>query len=218
MESFYVIFGIILGWLFGILSPGIINHISEQHKKKILQKIIISELEDTRRRLSWFPFAIHKGYGTLDLKLFKWLKKQTRDFTELEDYEKNQKHWKKLNSTNDEELQALIKKLNFLSKKDNPALHFKKMDLSIINSNLINVGMLNNEFITKLLEIKFQINALNEETVKLNNFLKMTFDSSISENNHRIIRDEISRTNLIISEKAFYIVEKINTTLKKYSS
>ena len=88
------------------------------------------------------------------------------------------------------------------------------METSVIESNQINFGILDNEFLTKILEIKFQMRAFNEEIKSVNEFLKMTFDSSMTETNHQIIQNEIKRKNYIISEKAILIVEKINPIIK----
>lgn len=38
----------------------------------------------------------------------------------------------------------------------------------------------------------------------------MTFDSNITDGNHGIIKEEIRNKNLFVSEKAMYIVDKIN--------
>jgi len=39
---------IILGWLFGILSPGLVNKIANGYKKKSLKRVIIEELTSLR--------------------------------------------------------------------------------------------------------------------------------------------------------------------------
>ena len=84
---------------------------------------------------------------------------------------------------------------------------------SVIDSNLINIGMLDSKFLAKLLEVKFQINVFNEEINNVNEYLKMTFNSNITNTNHQIITKEIDSKNLLISEKAIYIVEKINNII-----
>ena len=208
---------ILLGWLLGILSPGIIGYISNYYKKNTLQRIIVGELKDLKKRMVLIPFLISSRYGTVDKKLLIWIKEQTQNFKELEsdfgskEYLKN--GFAKINIKNDKELIESLNHFNSFRKKDEPAFHFKKMITSVIDSNLMNIGTLDNEFLTKLLDIKFQINAFNEEIQNINEYLKMTFDSNITDVNHRIITRGIEKKNLLISEKAIYIVEKINRVI-----
>ena len=68
---------ILLGWLLGILSPGIINYISNYYKKNTLQRIIIGDLKDLKKRLVLLPYKINSNYGTVDKELFIWIKEQT---------------------------------------------------------------------------------------------------------------------------------------------
>jgi len=201
MEVFYIILSIILGWLFGILSPGIINRISNCYEKDKLQRVIIGELKDLKKRLAYVPFLINSRYGNIDKELFIWIKEQTAG---------SEGDFAKINIKNDKELTEFLDHLNSSRKKDEPAFHFKKMITSVIDSSLMNIGILDNEFLTELLDIKFQINAFNEEIQNVNEYLKMTFDSNITDTNHQIIKKEIDNKNFIISEKAIDIVEKIN--------
>lgn len=208
-EAYYIIFSVILGWLFGILSPGIIDRISNEYKRESLQKAIIGELNDLKKRLVLLPFQVNSSYGTLDKKIFIWVKEQTHNF-EDPGFEDLKKGFEYIDNISEEELLKLFMQYNFLHKKNNPAFHFKKMATSIIDSNIINTGIIDNEFLTKILDLKFQINALNEEIKNVNDYLLMTFDSSITEDNHQIIKNEIENKNLTISNKAMFIVEKIN--------
>ncbi|EKE20730.1 MAG: hypothetical protein ACD_7C00497G0003 [uncultured bacterium] len=200
---------IILGWLLGILSPGITNYISNKYKKNALKQVIISELRDIKIRLAPLPFRIRTDYGTVDIKTFQWTKAQTQNFKDLGADGNIYDHLEKL-CGDDIKLAEILSAYNQRSKKNKPAFSFKKISTSTIDSNSMNFDILDNKLLTRLLEIKFHINAFNEEIQSVREYLKWTFDSNISNDNHRIISEEIERKNLIISEKAIYIVEKIN--------
>ena len=206
MEVIYILFG----WVLGILSPVIVDYISRSYSKKILRKTITSELKDVKIRLVLLPLRVNSHYGTVKKSLFKWISEQTQNFNDLESQFDEEINLEVLNSmiekTSTEDLEAYYSTL----KRDKPAFHFKKMTISIMDSNLMNIGILDNELLTKLLDVKFQINAFNEEIQNVGEYLKMTFDSSMSDTNHQIIEKAIKDKNLIISEKAMLIVEKIN--------
>ncbi|MCK4524918.1 MAG: hypothetical protein KAU07_00575 [Candidatus Andersenbacteria bacterium] len=75
---------ILLGWLLGILSPGIINCISNRYEKDKLQRIIVEDLKDLKKRLVLLPYRVNSNYSTVDKKLLIWIKEQTQNFEELE--------------------------------------------------------------------------------------------------------------------------------------
>jgi hypothetical protein len=201
---------IILGWLLGILSPGIINRISDNYKKNTLRRIIISELKDLQKRLVLLPFKVKSNYGIVDEKLFVWIKTQEE---KLGQFKQNDfiEAYEKMVLENRGDLTNFLEHCNIIEKRENPSFHFKKMSTSTIDSNLMNFGMLDNDFLEKLLEVKFQINVFNEEVSSVSDYVKMTFYSNITDINHEIITKEIKRKNLLIAKKAIYIVEKINS-------
>lgn len=208
MEILYII----LGWLLGILSPGIINRISDHNKKKALRRIIISELKDLKKRLMFVSFTVNEDYGTIDKELLIWTKTQIQDFAECELSSVIKDAFGKIDVENNDDLQKFLE-LHNSHRKDKPAFHFKEMLTSIIDSNLINIEILDNDFLTKLLEIKFQINTFNKEVQNINEYLKITFNSNITDINHQIIENEIKNKNLFIAKKAVYIVKKINNII-----
>lgn len=212
------IWSVLLGWLLGIFSPEIVRKISVFYKKKSLKKVIIGELIDIKKRLSFIPFRILPSYGCLDLNTFRWTQEQTQNFSVFADDEEGENKLSNFDLTDEKKVESMINVFNRDSKRINPAFGFKKMELNILNSNLGNLEILDSDFLSKILEIKFQIYAFNEEIVSINDYLKMTFDSSISKENHQIITQEIDKKNKIISNKSMYIVEKINKVLCKYAT
>ena len=205
MEILYIIFG----WLLGILSPGIINRISDYHKKNTLKRITTNELKDLKKRLAMLPFLVYPRYGKLDEKIFIWTKTQTQDFKEFEISEDMRIDFEK-QIEDKEKLKIFLQHYNSTHKNNKAAFHFKKMLTSIIDSNLINFRILDDEFLEKLLDVKFQLNAFNEDIQSVNEYLIMTFNSNITDTNHQIISKEIENKNLFIAKKAILIVEKIN--------
>lgn len=202
---------IILGWLLGILSPGIITHISNHYRKEKIKEIMISDLKDLKMRLVLLPYKVKSDYGIVDKESILWLKKQTNDWEDIPSKSEFKEKFEKLE--NESSIENFVNLSNSLSRRDRPAFNFKKMTTTIIDSNLISAEILDNIFISKILEIKFQINAFNEEVDKVGELLKMTFDSSITTENHDILSLQIEKTNLVISDKAIYIIEKINSII-----
>ncbi len=206
MEIIYLL----LGWLLAIPGQRLMDKISNYYKKQGLERIIFQELKDIKTRLAGVPFLVHTGYGTLNEKQLNWYKHQTNNFKDINPDNTNKKELELLNSNIEKDIQKFLIRLNTSGKKNDPAWSFKKINMHIIDSNLINVELIEDKILKKLLEIKFQINCYNEEIVETKEYVKMTFDSNITDINMQIIREGIKNKNYIISDKAIYIVNKIN--------
>jgi hypothetical protein len=78
----------------------------------------------------------------------------------------------------------------------------------------MNFGLINNSLIEKVLEVRFHVEAFNEDVDNFREHLKMTFMPGISDTNHNIISRELENKSLEIAKKSMYIVDKINDILK----
>lgn len=197
---------IMLGWLLGILSPGIINYISDKRRAKRIKEMMISDLNDLKTRLMWLPFRVKSDYGVINKDDILWLKIQTNNWNIVSTEDPSQRLENLKDKASIEKFVSLINS----SKKKDPAFNFKKMTTAVIDSNLISAEIIDDTFLSKILEIKFQINSFNQEVDRVDKLLKMTFDSNIIGENHRIISSQIEKTNFFLADKAVYIVEKIN--------
>ena len=65
---------IILGWLFGLLSPTLVSKISEKYKRNSLHQAISAELEDCKHRMAITNFLLSQRYGEIDKHYLKWLR------------------------------------------------------------------------------------------------------------------------------------------------
>lgn len=206
MEIIYGTAGTILGWLLGLLSPSIINKISEKTERENLKKIIFNDLNDLKKRLAPLPFRVLPKYGKLDKENFDWIKRNSGiDFSKgLEDLFKKGK---------DEE--QVINYLNTKGLQENTLSYFKKMHLFAIDSHLINLSLLDNDLMEKVLEIRFYVEAFNEDVDSFRKDLDLTFQPGITDNNHKIITAGLDYKSLQISGQAKYIVDKINSILEK---
>ena len=91
--------------------------------------------------------------------------------------------------------------------------NFKKMNLFTTDSHLMNFGLIDNDLIEKILELKFHIAAFNEDVDSTREYLNMTFLPGITPENHNIVSQELKNKNLLIAEKSVFIVDKINIIL-----
>jgi hypothetical protein len=205
MEIIYGILGTILGWLLGLLSPSIIKTISDNTDRKNLKKIIFSDLKDLKKRLAPLSFLVLPKYGELDEKTFEWLKENSNaDFLEgIEGLLKKGFDSKKI-----------VEDLNQRGRQKNTHSGFKKMHLFAIDSHLVNLNLIDHHLMEKVLEVRFHVEAFNEDVDSFRESFKMTFQPGMTEINHLIISEELKNKSINISKSSRYIVDKINDILK----
>jgi hypothetical protein len=214
MGTLWLFLSLLFGWILGLVGPFITEKILNKSKRESVQKIIVNELKDVKKRLSGLPIKIKSSYGELDNAIFSWTREQTNGFL---DYtfgdSENRAATMDTDLNNQGFVEEVISSWNISSRRDNPSFRFQKMEMSITDSNASNFGILDNAFLVSLLEIQFQIRVFNNEVEAVSEYLKMTFDSNVSGDNHAIIQREIKRKNNLLSEKAIHIVSIINTVI-----
>lgn len=200
MEILYII----LGWLFGLLSPSIVEKILEKSKRENLKKIIFNDLNELKKRLAPLPYMVYPKYGKLDKKTFNWLKINSGI-----DFEEGLEKLAKAGHTEND----MLDYLNVKGLKENTITYFKKMHLFATDSHIMNFDLIDNSLVEKILEVRFYVEALNEDIDNYRENLNMTFLPGITKINHEIVSRQIDNQSIMIAEKSMYIVDKINNIL-----
>ena len=198
---------IILGWLLGLLSPLFTSLISRRNRKRETQKIIIEELKDIKIRLTLMAYQIRCRLGSVDKDLLIWVRDQASGYDGYEELSEMKADFIKQDFDDPAKLRPLLSKLN---ESDGVSSSFSEITADIIDSNYVNLAILPRGFYVKLLEIKFQLGVLNYEGRSSNEYLRMTFDSSLSATNRSIVEQELINKATRISRKSILIVKKIN--------
>ena len=92
-------------------------------------------------------------------------------------------------------------------------LTLKKIELPLLNSKLGSLSLFDLGFQRELLDIRTQINFLNEEIEQSRFYFQMTFDGGISDENHKLLVKNLQDSYLHISRIARTIVEKVNVLI-----
>ena len=201
---------IVFGWSLGLFSPAIASLFSRQNRKKETQKVISEELKDIKIRLALMAFQVNSRLGTLDKEFLIWTKNQIAPYDGYEELQHLQKIFSRPDFDNPQKLAELVSVFNHAGFTPSS---FSEITTGIIDSNYTNIAVLPREFFVKVLEIKFQLGVLNHESKSSNDYLRMTFDSSLSNVNREIIDQELRNKSERISKKSVFIVEKINRVI-----
>src|SRR5262245_47741915 len=68
---------LVLGWLFGLLSPLIVDEVRRHRQKSAIEAGIRAELSELRYRLAGSVWMIASRFGPYDRDLLHWMKRHT---------------------------------------------------------------------------------------------------------------------------------------------
>lgn len=202
---------IILGWLFGLLSPTIISKIGEPYRKRRLFKAISSELNDLKFRAALANFRLVKGYGQINSEYLEWLRSHIEDYKGNEPTEATLGLVSKLLECDDNQLESLGTELQ---ENEGVGVSLKTYNVSFLNSHIENVELFPINLQTIVHELLNLINIHNQEVVKANEVLMMTFDSSMSNENHVRLKSGLKSSYINLSTIYKRIINKIDNILE----
>lgn len=206
-ESFSETIGLILvGWLLGILGPIIVERVSKRRQKAELKIAVQSELNDLKIRLILFVYLLRRTTETLDEEILIWMRTSVHDYNGFENVESLQKLLNKIDFSNKDALPSVIHSLNHGS---TGAISLKFMNIGFLNANLQNLYLFEQTFQTRLLEIKYGIDSLNQEIQFAIDYLKMTFDQSITGKNRVVLETDLKNKYGYIATMCKSNVERI---------
>jgi hypothetical protein len=185
---------IILGWLFGILSPVIV---SRRYKRKDLHVGIIKEINHINLRLIFALDLLSKRTGTYDQKLASWLLEQYESLDNIEPLKV--KAYRIQITATPEEFEVMK---NHLSTPKGTGLTLQKVKLIFINMHLTDFSLFSSSFQSEIFELKSRVEILNSQIEMAEKYFFMTFDSNIVPANLPTIKNDLE-AKYVYLESAF---------------
>lgn len=198
---------VFIGWLLGLLGPPIVDRISNSYKRESFKKSIQTELDDLKIRLVLLVFAIREKMNTIDLSLIEWAHLKISNYKGNESIDGIKMLTKKILSEKIENHPEIFRLIN---ESEFKGLSLKIIPTPILDSNITNIHIFNSKYQTRIVEIKYRISILNQEITSALEFMKMTFDSSLSIENRQIIEKEIRNKYGNIAVVSEILADKIS--------
>lgn len=196
---------ITLGWLFGLLSPRIAIGIERYYKRNDLKKAIFSDLKNLAVRLTAVYSKIQMHLGIRDKESLKWEKyiyEKYRDNCPKSVLEAIEK----MIQAPDEHFE---KATSLFKADENISLSLKTYSLYFIVSISEQLSIFTPGFQREILEIRSQVDILNEEIEMTKFHYQLTFDSSCMKTNGSIIRTNLKNNYNEIQHRCKIIVDRI---------
>jgi len=175
-DSFERILLLILGWLFGLLSPAIIDSIARKREIGAIRQSIINELDEVSYQVLGAIFLIDLRFNSFDKDNIKW---QLSLFQANKDRLKAGTAIKFLDLALQLDGDALKAFVADHANDQGKGLALKKYHAPLLNASFPKFQHLTNETQTRLLEINNRIHILNQLVEEYQFF----FQESFRENN-----------------------------------
>jgi hypothetical protein len=210
MEIWQSILFLLLGWLFGLLSPIIIDEIRRRRSLKQAKIAILSELTEVHFKLASTAYIIAKSFGKWDRKFLIWLKAIMDSYTGQYADQGINKHINELLALSDKELAKTAKLAKAHAFK---ALALKEFQTPVLDTQIRTLSMFSSDLQNLLIEIKAQVGLLNQHIELSHFYFQKTFDSGLSPLNYKIIDKNLKDAYIQACEK----IKDIADLITRYS-
>ncbi len=191
---------LLLGWLLALLSPIVVDAIRKRRRVGQATVTIRTELTEVRLKLVSTAFLIVNRAGTLDRRFLEWMQPIHENYSGPHRNKGISEMLNRFLASSDEEL-ATMADIN-MKKHSLRGLTVKKIQTPFLDTQLGLTRLLGVEIQNLLIEIKAQIGLLNEQVESSQFYFEKTFDSTLSDENHKIIRVNLKDTYINICERA----------------
>jgi DnaJ-domain-containing protein 1 len=186
---------IVLGWLFGLLSPRIIDSIKAHYDRRNLAAAIRSEAEDLQYRAAATSFLLVQRFGEVTDEYLTWISPKLHAYAGNEPIEAVRRFVASLLEAPAEQRLALATRMRAQAGE---GVSLKNFSASLIDSSLPSLAEFPVDYQKRVHEFRSQLAVLNQEIDRAKESLKMTFDSSMSNENHdRLVSDLNSKYRFI---------------------
>lgn len=203
VEKFWLL---LLGVLLGLLCPAIVDAIRRQREVVPVRKALLGELHELKYRLACAGRRIEERFGVVDRSYLQWFR------SVVVEYEGNKPKDSilefvdaQLNLT-DEEI-ALDAKRKLAD--SGGGLELKKYLVPLLDSRIPSLWFFESRFQHLLLDVRAELNLLNEEVDEARYYSRLTFTKLEGDNQSRV------ESNLIASYRQ--IARRAKITVDKIS-
>ena len=191
---------------YGLLSPLITEKTKLRKKRTELLKAISIELHEVRANLACTSFLLGKYSGKFDREFLEWCFSISSDYKGTESVKNILDGMEKLLNLNDDQIESVRESTSL---RESMGLSLKHYEIPFTLSHIGELSIFDIRMQNLLLNIKFHIGSLNGEIDIAMKYHYMTYDSSISEKNHKILLEDIKSIYAYIQKQVMLVADKI---------
>jgi hypothetical protein len=202
---------ILIGWMLGLFSPLILDHMRQQRDNERGRKAILSELQEVGRILAVAVFSVKSKQGTIDRAHLEWLKA----FMEACDPTSSTLNWIKeleqqLEWTDDEIAQRFL----YAVTAEGKGILLQKYPVPLLDSRVSALWSFETSFQRSLLDIRQRLGRLDDLVDRQRKLHDMTF-TKLEAGNREAVDDNMRETCSFYAESAKIVVDLISKLSEK---
>lgn len=199
---------IVVGWLFGLLSPIITNYNSRIRNNTEILSALRVEMDELKFRLAASCYRINIHLGAVNRELLEWIEPILSNYTGINPSKLILDSIRSQLQLSDEQIANFVD----TTKADSEiGLSLKKYNIPLLETNYSHVPGFSNSMQNKLIELRTNINMLNEEVDQARYYFNLTFKHELSDNNRDIVSINLKNTYTQYAALAKKIADQLDT-------
>ncbi len=197
---------LILGWLFGLLSPAIVTGIQRRREVRALRATILRELNDVRYQVVSAVYLIDVNQGTTTRGNLEWVRLHHSDFANKDGVPKLLDAIRQMLGLNDEGI-AFLAQDGRAKTAATPAL--KNYSTPILDSNFASFSYLDHKLQSALMEVRLRLSLLNQNTEEYRTYFQLTYSNQPEQSNRDRIHGNVIMALTAFKQQAIRVADAI---------
>lgn len=202
---------LLIGWLLGLLGPSITNRINQSYRKKELFDGVKTEIKECQFRIILVAYLLGLRFGKYDKEYLRWCLPYFQNYQGIEPTENTIETIKIFLESPDENIENALNLKR--SAEKGLSLSLKRFYLPFLDSKIGEIASFNIELQNVIYEIRSRLQIINEEIDSTIRYFYMTFDSTMSAENHEIIRKGLIQKYINLQTQLITLVKKMDHCL-----
>ncbi len=204
-----------LGWLFGLLSPIVVDAIRRKRLKTDFANALTTELNQLRARLVGNVFDLSLNLGRLDWDLLQWARQALRGIPEaaekLDPRAGVKEALKKLLEVDKAEFEQTIQWLRSQGQQAQLSVLLGRWRLPFLESKLQEISVFANDKQRILLTVHEQVGHIDHRADEVRELLMMTFNPALSKGNRNRLLQNMEMHYEDICRRSQWVVDMIQS-------
>jgi hypothetical protein len=193
------------GWLLGILSPSVVEAIKRRKENSLVKVALAAELREVSYKLALANYSINAHFGALDRPFLHWFREVTSNYSGPNLVESSLPFVETQLGLTDVQFAEIVN-IQTASKEKN--LNLQKVIVPLLDARVSSVLYLDNSIQILLLDIRSNINLLNEIVDQARYYSGLTF-GKLEGDNYEIVAGNLKDCQKQFALRAKRIIIKI---------
>jgi hypothetical protein len=196
---------LVVGWLFGLLGPAIVDANRRRRENRLGQRAILSELRELGNKLALAAYGVRIHQGTVDRAFVEWIKRDFEQHATSSELQEFIPRLRQMLSFTDQQIQEMNQ-----HSAATPArgLMLQRLTAPLLDSRVSAMWSFETSFQRQLLEIRQQLALLDDLVDRSRKYFDLTF-GKLEESNYDLVKDNFHQACDLYARGAERVVRLI---------